>query len=85
MDDHINVHKLLRSVQRLESTRRSPIFSHLSSSLNGLTVVRSFGAEEMLIKEFDHILNLHTSTYFTRIAILSWFRVALDGISMGNF
>ena len=34
-------------------TARSPVFSHLSSTLQGMTTIRAFGAEDMLEKEFD--------------------------------
>ena len=83
VDDTWKNWQIYRSVQRMEATNRSPIFSHLSSSLNGLTLVRSCGAEEMLIAEFDTILNFHTSTYFTKLAISRWFGAALDWTTFG--
>ena len=52
-----------RSVQRLEGVSRSPLFSHLASSVRGLATVRAFRAEAALIAEFDHIQNVHTATW----------------------
>merc|ERR1711988_63393 len=57
-----------RAVQRIESVRRSPIFSHLASSLSGIVLIRAFHAEKLLIAEFDRVLNFHTSSYFTKLA-----------------
>ena len=72
-----------RAVQRIEAMRRSPIFSHLSSSLNGIALIRSSGAEKLLVEEFDTILNLHTSSWFTKIAIMRWFASVMDYITWG--
>lgn len=54
-----------RSVKRLEGVTKSPIFSQLSSSLNGLTSIRAFHAEEMMINEFDHHQDIHSSAFFS--------------------
>lgn len=33
---------------------KSPTFTHLAATLNGLSTVRAFNAEELLKNEFDH-------------------------------
>lgn len=39
---------------------RSPVFSHLSSSLQGLWTIRAFGAEERFQNAFDAHQDLHS-------------------------
>ncbi|KAI3366042.1 hypothetical protein L3Q82_009871, partial [Scortum barcoo] len=69
-----------RDVKRLESTTRSPVFSHLSSSLQGLWTIRAFGAEERFQKAFDAYQDLHSEAWFLFLTTSRWFAVRLDGI-----
>ena len=73
-----------RAVQRIESMRRSPIFTHLTSSVNGIVLIRAFDAEKLLVAEFDRVLNLHTSSYFTKLSLLRWFASTTMWITWGN-
>uniref|UniRef100_A0A672ZTL0 Cystic fibrosis transmembrane conductance regulator n=1 Tax=Sphaeramia orbicularis TaxID=375764 RepID=A0A672ZTL0_9TELE len=69
-----------RDIKRLESTTRSPVFSHLSSSLQGLWTIRAFGAEERFQKTFDAHQDLHSGAWFLFLTTSRWFAVRLDGI-----
>uniref|UniRef100_A0A3Q4AMX3 Cystic fibrosis transmembrane conductance regulator n=1 Tax=Mola mola TaxID=94237 RepID=A0A3Q4AMX3_MOLML len=69
-----------RDIKRLESTTRSPVFSHLSSSLQGLWTIRAFGAEERFQKAFDDHQNLHSQAWFLFLTTSRWFALRLDGI-----
>ncbi|XP_047408548.1 ATP-binding cassette sub-family C member 4 isoform X2 [Sciurus carolinensis] len=69
-----------RDVKRLESTTRSPIFSHLSSSLQGLWTIRAYRAEERCQELFDAHQDLHSEAWFLFLTTSRWLAVRLDAI-----
>ncbi|XP_061652415.1 multidrug resistance-associated protein 4 isoform X2 [Phyllopteryx taeniolatus] len=69
-----------RDIKRLESTTRSPVFSHLSSSLQGLWTIRAFRAEGRFQKAFDDHQDLHTAAWFLFLSTSRWLALRLDGM-----
>nr|XP_061802825.1 ATP-binding cassette sub-family C member 4-like [Nerophis lumbriciformis] len=69
-----------RDIKRLESTTRSPVFSHLSSSLQGLCSIRAFRGEERLTKAFDFHQDRHSEAWFLFLMASRWFALRLDSI-----
>ncbi|XP_031416224.1 ATP-binding cassette sub-family C member 4-like isoform X2 [Clupea harengus] len=69
-----------RDIKRLESTTRSPVFSHLSSSLQGLWTIRAFKAQERFQQMFDAHQDLHSESWFLFLTTSRWFAVRLDGL-----
>ncbi|XP_040004307.1 multidrug resistance-associated protein 4-like isoform X3 [Xiphias gladius] len=69
-----------RAIKRLESTTRSPVFSHLSSSLQGLSTIRAFKVQQRFQQMFDEYQNLHSEAWFLFLTTSRWFAVRLDGI-----
>ncbi|XP_005744339.1 multidrug resistance-associated protein 4-like [Pundamilia nyererei] len=59
---------------------RSPVFSHLSLSLQGLSTIRALKAEERLKKAFDAHQDLHSEAWFLFLMTSRWFALRLDSI-----
>lgn len=66
---------------------RSPVFSHVTTSLNGLTSVRAYGAEERFINEFETKLDINTNSWFYFLSVklsaelvltLTFFQIGLE-------
>ncbi|KAG5892082.1 hypothetical protein JTB14_011985 [Gonioctena quinquepunctata] len=67
-----------KDVKRIEGITKSPVFTHLKATLEGLTTVRAFGAEGTLINEFDHHQDHHTSASYTFMSTKVAFAFYLD-------
>nr|XP_015835527.1 PREDICTED: multidrug resistance-associated protein 4 [Tribolium castaneum] len=67
-----------RNLKRIEGTARSPMFSHLTASLQGLATIRAFNAENVLQQEFDNIQNHHSAALYMYIACSRTFSFWLD-------
>ncbi|KAK5645843.1 hypothetical protein RI129_004307 [Pyrocoelia pectoralis] len=47
------------NVLRIESVARSPFYSYVQSTLQGLPTIRTFEVQKKLVKEFNHHLDTH--------------------------
>nr|XP_050853341.1 probable multidrug resistance-associated protein lethal(2)03659 isoform X3 [Vespula vulgaris] len=80
-----------RSVKRLEgiiiyhlvfAKARSPVFDHVSATLQGLVTIRALNAEEILISEFDNHQDLHSSAWFIFISASRAFGIYIELVSL---
>lgn len=74
--------KSSKNIKRLEGTTRSHAFVHLAATINGLSTVRAFGAQDVLKKEFDLHQNLHTGAWYMFLSCSQAFGFALDCLCM---
>ncbi|EDS36162.1 multidrug resistance-associated protein 1 [Culex quinquefasciatus] len=56
--------KTSQNTRRLEGITRSPIFSHIATTLHGLSTIRSFQVQSLLISEFEQHQNVNTGANF---------------------
>ncbi|XP_059610916.1 ATP-binding cassette sub-family C member 4-like [Phlebotomus argentipes] len=67
-----------RSIKRLESMTRSPIFSHVNATLQGISTIRALKAQSYLQREFHLHQNLNSSAWFMYITTTRSFAYWLD-------
>ncbi|XP_028401657.1 multidrug resistance-associated protein 1-like [Dendronephthya gigantea] len=69
-----------RQLQRLESISRSPIYSHFFETLNGVSTIRAFGAQQRFISLNDVNVDENSMTKYPVIIINRWLAVRLEFI-----
>ncbi|XP_031622965.1 multidrug resistance-associated protein 4-like, partial [Contarinia nasturtii] len=70
--------KCSTNIMRLEGITKSPVFTHISATLEGLSIVRAFEAEEILRDEFERHQNLNTGVWHMFFGISHAFGLSLD-------
>jgi ATP-binding cassette subfamily C (CFTR/MRP) protein 4 len=71
-----------RRITILESTLKSPVIQHLSSSMNGLATIRAFNAQARFRYRFDVLQNDHMSAYFTFFCAARWFVGTVESLQV---
>ena len=73
-----------RELKRLESMSRSPVYDLLASSLNGITMIRVFKAEDHIIKLFTDRLDRNIRANMNLEAVSRWFALRLNLLPFFN-
>ncbi|KAH6709145.1 hypothetical protein BKA61DRAFT_556514 [Leptodontidium sp. MPI-SDFR-AT-0119] len=70
-----------RSIKRLESIQKSPMISHFTASLQGLSTIRAFANTEIFESRMHDLINSFTSATWHNWLFNTWvgFRMAMTG------
>lgn len=72
--------KTSKNLKRIEGIARSPVYSHLNATLQGLPTIRAHNAQQLLNKEFDNYQDFHTGATFMFYSVTGGFAFALDTV-----
>jgi ATP-binding cassette subfamily C (CFTR/MRP) protein 4 len=70
-----------REIKRLEAIARSPLYSHISATLQGLPTIRSFHQEHAALKTFFRFQNEHSRGFYLYQVAVRWFGIRIDFMS----
>lgn len=71
-----------RDLKRLAGTTRSPVYSQLTSTINGLKVIRSYRAENISSKEFSYHLDNNTRVCYLITTLNRWSAMRFDWVTL---
>jgi ABC-type multidrug transport system fused ATPase/permease subunit len=74
--------RCLRDVKRIECISRSPIGSCLTSTIQGLKVIRSYHAEQICANKFFASYNDNTRANYLICTINRWAAIRFDWVSL---
>jgi ATP-binding cassette subfamily C (CFTR/MRP) protein 1 len=69
-----------RELKRLESVAKSPIFSHFSETLNGLSTIRAFSTQQQFFEASRGLNDTYSRAYFNNNASNRWLAIRLEFI-----
>ncbi|KAI8806039.1 P-loop containing nucleoside triphosphate hydrolase protein [Cladochytrium replicatum] len=72
-----------RQVKRIEAITRSPVYAAIPSTLEGLSLIRAFGAEQRFTNRFVGTQDKNTAIWFMYLSISRWLGFRLDVMSAG--
>jgi ATP-binding cassette subfamily C (CFTR/MRP) protein 4 len=73
--------KTSRDIKRLEAVARSPLYSHISTTLQGLPTIRSFHQEDAALKYLYRFQNEHSQGWYLYLVSTRWFGMRIDFVS----
>ena len=63
------------------TTARSPLYSHISSTIQGLSTIRAYKEAEKFSNYLHYYLNEHTKAWHLYVATNRWFGMRIDLIT----
>uniref|UniRef100_A0AAQ4Q2F0 ATP-binding cassette, sub-family C (CFTR/MRP), member 2 n=1 Tax=Gasterosteus aculeatus aculeatus TaxID=481459 RepID=A0AAQ4Q2F0_GASAC len=67
-----------RQLRRLDSVSRSPIYSHFSETVSGLSVIRAYGHQERFLKHNETIIDENLKSLYPWIVSNRWLAIRLE-------
>ncbi|KAL7748549.1 hypothetical protein RI367_005960 [Sorochytrium milnesiophthora] len=67
-----------RELKRLDSVSRSPVFSHFSETLGGVSIIRAFQQQKRFIAESNYRVDENQKAYFPSVSANRWLAIRLE-------
>ncbi|XP_077967877.1 ATP-binding cassette sub-family C member 5-like isoform X2 [Styela clava] len=72
----------VRELKRIDNVTRSPLFSHVTSTVQGLGTIHAYKKTDAFIEKFDTLMDASTSPYLCYYSSMRWLAVRLDAMTI---
>ncbi|KAF9898957.1 Multidrug resistance-associated protein 1, partial [Linnemannia zychae] len=69
-----------RSLKRIDSTSRSPVYQHFTETLVGVSTIRAMCIEDRFILQNEDKATISANAYFTCTMMARWLQIRLEGL-----
>jgi ABC-type multidrug transport system fused ATPase/permease subunit len=69
-----------RELKRIESISRSPLFSNLAETLNGISTIRAFRMQAVFVEKQESLINASGSPTFILMCAARWLSIRLESL-----
>jgi len=69
-----------RQLKRIENVTRSPIYSHFSETLSGVSLIRAFDHQHRFVETSDGRIDFNQKCYYSNVVSNRWLAIRLDVI-----
>ncbi|XP_054166266.1 ATP-binding cassette sub-family C member 5-like isoform X2 [Oppia nitens] len=75
---HIMFRGAMRDLKRVENTRRSPIYSHITTTFEGLSTIKAYNKQKQFINKFNQLIDNHSAPNFLYYCSMRWLSTRMD-------
>lgn len=72
----------IRDFKRLDNVSRSPLYSHISTTVNGLATINAYGKQHLFTKKFSVFFDENSCAVYLFNCAMRWLAVRLDMLAL---
>ncbi|KAK4289504.1 hypothetical protein Pmani_037528 [Petrolisthes manimaculis] len=72
----------IRDLKRLDNVARSPLFSHINTTVNGLATINAYGKQNLFFKRFLVLFDESNCAFYLFNCAMRWLAVRLDLLAL---
>jgi len=68
----------IRDLKRMENILRSPIYSHITATIEGISIIKAFNKQKQFIHKFNQLIDSQSAPNFLYYCSMRWLSTRMD-------